>query len=212
MMHRAYVETITTSFELGVRDVVSGLREPVAEDPQAALRLIGLVVETIAGFAVGCVCGELERAARVWFGAEAAAVVRAGVPMPRCRPLTDRAPFLVDADERPLVDEFGMQLRGRLRLVLAELERFAAYVGTVLPRGREGEIAAMFARLGELTLLGERLCHELAIAWSCASAAIEGRPLDACGDSPRSRALWRAWSKLAGISREPAQAYIAAVG
>jgi hypothetical protein len=206
--HDAYASSIATTFERVLADDVPTLHEPSADNPQRALQIVGLVAETIAGLAVGIVAGELERATRTWFDASTAAELRglfdASIGGRVARPVSSRR-FLPDADLRPIVDELGIRLRPRLRYVAADLayaiER--AYVRLRTP--------AMFAVLAEHSLLDERLRVELATGWACACAAIEGRPLPTIQGSARSRALWQAWSRLAGLERSVPDTYIARI-
>jgi hypothetical protein len=193
---RAYAESIAATFERVLADDVPQLREPTSDDGQRALQIVGLVVETIVGFAHGLVVGELERAAHVWLDAGAPSLRDVAMRGPA---LASSDRFLADAGTRPLVDELGACLRPRLRYAASDLARLVA----TLPAH-----PAMFAHLRERSLLDERLRGELAHGWVCACAAIERAPLPRIQGSARSRALWQAWARLAGLERSVRETYI----
>ncbi len=199
---RDYADFIAATFERVLAEQVPALREPVAARPERALKIVGLVVETIAGLAVGVVAGEVERATRLWFGANAAAEILDRFTAPLGSRIDQPPRFLADADARPLVDELGARLRPRMRHTAADIARIVARM--------PAEYDAMCAQLRETSLLDERLRDELATGWACACAAIEGPPLPAI-QSARSRALWQKWSRLAGLERRVSEPYIAVI-
>ena len=71
-----HVASIAAAFEHVVATGVPALREPRPRDIAHAVRTVELVAETIAGFAIGVVTGELVRGVRTWFGDEPARAVR----------------------------------------------------------------------------------------------------------------------------------------
>ncbi len=209
---RVYLNSIAATLELVVTERVTPLREPLAVRPEKAFQIIGLVVETIAGFAIGSVAGELARGVRRWFGAEGetlATFVRSHVPPgPRARPFAIACRFLADAETRPLVDELGARLQPRLRLATTEIR--ALVEGIV---ERVADPSAMFDRLIAESMFGDQLAETIDHGWRCACAAIEDAPMPELAGSSRSRALWHAWSELAGMSKPaPASGALEAAG
>jgi hypothetical protein len=198
---RDYQDAIATMFERSATDALVTLREPVCERPAAARRIVGLLVETIAGYAIGCVGRELVRACSAWFGPEIAAIVRTATPPPRRvrRPSTDEG---LDADLRPLdlIDELRGCLRARLALAVDEARMLIEVGAGLLPPDSERSRAAMFAELARKTVFDDRLALEIALGWQCACAAIERAPMPDVDCPPRARDLWQMWSRLVGNS------------
>ena len=207
-----YVAAIAATFERTVKVVVPALREPRTVHPDRAFKTIALVVETVAGFSIGLVTGELVRTVRAWFGDDIGARVRAGAaPVGRALGVTSRR-FLDDPEQRPLVDELGTRLLPRLRIAVGDVRGLAEHAARVMPEGRERTMAAIFQRATHGSLLDERLGAEIRNGWANACAVIEGEPVPAIEGSARSRALWQAWSRLAGAAApRPAESYIVAI-
>lgn len=177
------------------------LREPRTVHADRAFVTIGLVVETIAGFSIGLVTGELARAVRAWFGDELAARVRAAPHASRAVELRATR-FLDDAARRPLVDELGLRLVPRLRIAVGDVRALAEHAARVVPADRERTMAAIFQRAPHTSLLEARLGAELRNGWAHACAVVEGTKLPTIEGSSRSRALWQAWGRLAGVEEK----------
>jgi hypothetical protein len=214
---RDYQAAIGAMFERSIAEARPSLREPQREHHNAhARRVVAMLVETIAGFAVGIVTRDFARAVNAWFGADAGALVHAAIPAPRRRAKT--ADEIIDAPIKLMRDEFAEQLRDRLAHTARELGATIDVVAARLPGERSRAAVAMFGELARGAEYDDRLARELSIGWACACAAIEHMPMPSIDTSPRSRDLWRIWSELAGNpapseSRQGAQreGYIALV-
>jgi hypothetical protein len=194
---RDYQAAIGAMFERSIALARPSLREPQREHYNAhARRVVDMLVETLAGFAVGIVTRDFARAVNAWFGAGAAALVHAAIPAPRRRAKT--ADEIIDAPIKLMRDEFGEQLRDRLAQTARELAATIDVVAARLPGERNRAAVAMFGELARGAEYDDRLERELTIGWACACAAIEHMPMPSIDTSPRSRDLWRIWSELAG--------------
>ena len=191
-----YQAAIAEMFERSIAEACGELAAPVTERPAAARRIVGLLVETIAGYAAGLVTRELAHAVHTWFGNETAALVHAAAPMPRTRRATTQDGF----EERPLRDELVWRLRGRLAETAAELRTMIEVVAARLPGDRSRAATAMFGELARTARYDDRLACEIALGWRCACAAIEHTPMPDVATSPRARDLWRVWSELVGAT------------
>jgi hypothetical protein len=208
-----HVASIAAAFEHVVTEGVPALREPRPRETAHAVRTVELVAETIAGFAIGVVTGELVRGVRTWFGDELARAVRVIAAAAPARRVFGIAParFLDDADDRPLVDELGTRLQPRLRVAVADARAIVERAIAALPEARARTTVAMIERLTAESLARERIGDELAHGWTYACAVIEGAPLPEHGNA-RSRELWRAWCGLAGaVEKRPTAPYIVAM-
>jgi hypothetical protein len=194
---RDYQAAIGAMFERSIALARPSLREPQREHYNAhARRVVDMLVETLAGFAVGIVTRDFARAVNAWFGADAGALVHAAIPAPRRRAKT--ADEIIDAPIKLMRDEFGEQLRDRLAQTARELAATIDVVAARLPGERNRAAVAMFGELARGAEYDDRLERELTIGWACACAAIEHMPMPSIDTSPRSRDLWRIWSELAG--------------
>ncbi|HEY1547868.1 MAG TPA: hypothetical protein VGG28_08610 [Kofleriaceae bacterium] len=217
---RDYQAALGTMFERSILEARPSLREPQREHQDAhARRVVEILVETLAGFAVGTVTRDFARAVNAWFGADAGALVHAAVPAPKRTRRAKLADELIDAPITLMRDEFGEQLRDRLAQTARELSAMIEVVAARLPGERNRAAVAMFGELACGAEYDDRLARELSIGWACACAAIEHMPMPVIETSPRSRDLWRIWSELAGNpaaskSRQAEQrdGYIALVG
>ena len=217
---RDYQAAIGVMFERSIAEARPSLREPQREHRTAhARRVIEMLIETIAGFAVGIVARDFARAVNAWFGAEAAALVHATVPAPKRAHRAKTADEILDAPIKLMRDEFVEHVRDRLAQTGRELSSVVAVVGARLPAERGRAAEAMFGELSRTSEYDDRLARELSIGWACACAAIEHMPMPIIQTSPRSQDLWRIWSELAGNpppseTRQDAQreGYIALVG
>ncbi len=220
---RDFQDAIAAMYQRSIDEALAALDKPRCESSIEARRIVGLLVETIAGYAAGSTTRELARAVHAWFGAESAALVHAAAPRPRTRRATTRDDVDVDDElaRRPsrLLDELAAQLRARLAETARDLAALVDVVAARLPGERSRAAVAMFGELARTARYDDRLAQELAIGWRCACAAIEHTPMPVIDSSPRARDLWRIWSQLVGNpppseTRQPAErdGYIALVG
>ena len=216
---RDYQAAIAAMFERSIAEARPSLREPQREHGTAhAYRVVEMLVETLAGFAVGIVARDVARAVNAWFGAEAGAHVHAAIPAPKRVRRASTADEIIDAPIKLMRDEFGEQLRDRFAQTAREIGATIDDVAARLPGERNRAAVAMFGELARGAEYDDRVTRELTIGWACACAAIEHTPMPSIDTSPRSRDLWRIWSELAGNpspseSRQGAQreGYIALV-
>jgi hypothetical protein len=194
---RDYQDAIAAMFERSIHDALATLPEPACERPAEARRIIGLLVETIAGYAVGSTMRELARAVGTWFGAESAALVHAAAPAPRARRATTCDEWLEPTIEPRLIDVLASELRARLAITAIEIGTAIEAVAARLPGERGRPAAAMFGELARAAHYDDRLAREIATGWSCACAAIEHTTMPAI-ETPRARELWCMWSQLVG--------------
>jgi len=191
-----YQAAIAEMFERSVAEACTALVvPPETERPAEARRIVGLLAETIAGYAAGLVTRELGHAVHTWFGAESAALVHAAAPLPRTRAKTHED---FDAPEPTLREELVLRLRARLAETAAELRMMIEVVAARLPGDRTRAATAMFGELARTAQYDDRLAGEIALGWRCACAAIGHTPMPDVASSPRARDLWRIWSELVG--------------
>jgi hypothetical protein len=220
---RELQDAIAAMYQRSMTEALAKLREPRCERANEARRIVGLLVETIAGYAAGATTRELVRAVHAWFGAESAALVHAAAPRPRTRRAPTRDDIHVDDElaRRPqrIVDLLAEQLHARLAETARDLAALVEVVAARLPGDRNRAAAAMFGELARTARYDDRLANEIALGWRCACAAIEHTPMPVIDSSPRARDLWQIWSELVGNpppseTRQPAErdGYIALVG
>ncbi|HEX4454099.1 MAG TPA: hypothetical protein VH143_24720 [Kofleriaceae bacterium] len=197
---RDYQAAIGAMFERSITEARPSLREPQCEHRgNDARRVVDMLVETLAGFAVGIVTRDFARAVNAWFGAGAGALVHAAIPA--SKPLRRRATTdeIIDLPVKTVREHFAGDLRERLARTATELCATIDVVAARLLKGERSRAAeAMFGELARGAEYDDRLARELSIGWGCACAAIEHTPMPSIDASPRSRDLWRIWSELAG--------------
>ncbi len=216
---------VAATFDRYRRTLVAQLptfAEPRVADPSRALARIRLLVETLAGFAIGAAIGAVASAVRRGFGHE----VRDGVgrvlgrvmldaaPLPPvdaappARPgleLTAPVPFLRDP-ARPLLDALGSQLHARLCAAVAEARAHVALVHAEITREAPARLRA-FADTLELLAADDTsalsFADQLAAGWRCYAASVsDGAPAPDAAPDPKG--TWQAWtSRLAGRAPAP---------
>lgn len=200
-----YSNVVDATLARVLDQAIAGLIEPRVTDPQRALEVLDCLVETIVGFAIGTIAGDVFRGVRTWFGDETLGALRErlGAGWPRaCRHgvALDRA-YLDDADKRPLVDELAKKLHVRLcRMTRDVLDLIDAVYSSIEPTRRH-LLTVMFDLLAKQENLETRLLAELTFGWSMYIAAIAERafpPRD--NRTARSQALWLAWEHQLGGS------------
>ena len=116
---RDFQDAIAAMCERSIDEALGKLAEPQCERTIESRRIVGLLVETIAGYAAGSTTRELARAVHAWFGADSAALVHAAAPRPRTRRATTRDDLDVD-DELGAGRAACSTLAELLRVRLAE--------------------------------------------------------------------------------------------
>jgi hypothetical protein len=205
----AYLEAIERSLAGALRTAVDTLAEPRVTDPDRALHRLGCLVESLAGFALGSIAGELITGLRRWFGDDVAAAVAARVRT--SWPTAARAPvasgetrYLADAQAqaRPLVDELASRLHVRFCRASIDLRALVATIEDVVAErapDRPRSLAIMLDQLARDEARASRLAAELAFGWRVFVAAVTGKPFPATTDlCARSQALWLAWQHQLG--------------
>ncbi|HWO21436.1 MAG TPA: hypothetical protein VNO30_21860 [Kofleriaceae bacterium] len=198
---------------------VPALAEPRGADPDRARRWLPLLVETLAGFALGKAVGAVAAAVRYGFGDDVrdgvgrvlGQITRDRAPRAAVTALLPPAPFLRDP-ARPLLDALGSQLHARLCTDAAEarahLARLHAEVARAAP-ARLGALAALLDRLATDDGPALAFADQLAAGWQCYAAATTGTgATDATGP-------WKVWTRrLAGpaLAPEPTPDQLAAHG
>lgn len=210
-----YTTAIARMFERSINAAV--LVEPVTAKRSRALRIIDLYVETMAGYAYGCVAGRFSRAVATWFGAEPAALIRAAAMGGG----SSKKPETFDeqlAAPLALRHEAANRLRLRLGRVVRDVEHLVGAAGAILPTDRSRMVEAMFSELNKDSVFDDRIQLELQTGWKFARAAIEEVPYSPTDLTERARNLWETWARMAGApaaqpTREPltADGYIALV-
>ncbi|MFT3693159.1 MAG: hypothetical protein QM831_08460 [Kofleriaceae bacterium] len=210
-----YANAIARMFERNINAAV--LVEPVTQKRARALRIVDLYVETIAGYAYGCVAGRFARSVQSWFGAEPAALIRAAA---MSHSSTKKPESLDEQLAAPLAlrHEAAQKLTSRLGRVVRDLENLVGAAGAILPTDRSRTTEAMFSELNKDSVFDDRIQIEIQTGWKFARAAIEEVPYTPSDLTERARNLWETWSKMAGTpiaqpTREPltADGYIALV-
>lgn len=182
-----YVESSHAALTRALATTLATFDEPRCHDPVRARRLQDPLVEALAGFAIGCVAGDLATGVRRWFGDDLATAVLAALRPVRATPEPVR--FLDDAGARPLVDELGGRLLPRLCHAAIELRALvAAAIRLVAPR------TIPFDRLGLDATVEHRFACELERGWTQYLAVLAGEPRVIS-------AMWDGWARL--IRREP---------
>lgn len=217
-----YVEAALAALTRALRAATVHLVEPRVTDPHRALRVLDKLAETLTGFAIGTIGGEVLRVVSIWFGDEVALSVRGalgdGWPGRVRHGQEPSTKYLDDADQRPLVDMLARRLYGTFCRagydVRSLLDTVRETVECRAP-SRASWLAAMLGELARDETIERRLRDELAFGWQVYVAAITDKPFPSTTDRwARSRALWQAWQwQLVGRpvltrSEHEAQGYI----
>lgn len=203
-----HVDAIAATFEATLPRALEGLRDPRAFDPARVDKLLGTVVETVVGFAVGLAAGELANAIDVWFGRETSRAVRTAIQSAPIKTAPPMPPFAA----KTVIADLEERLRFRLWIATGELRKWLELALRVIPPGRERALIAALGMARQTSLLGERVSTAIAHGWQFACAAIDGTPPPVLDRASPSHALWERWSRLAGVAEEPAfESYVIAM-
>ncbi len=196
-----YTETTFARFERTLVGTVPTFSEPTTTDPARALRRVQMLVETLAGYAIGVTIGQLATSMRRSFGASQAVADELGriVREPRTTSIVEHAAppaFLEDAHRRPLLDELGRRLLQRLRHDLGETGAIVATIARVAP-GRRSAIAMTIELLSDDDASALVYADQLTLGWQTLCAVTVGARDPELAGSSRSRDTWSAWSERA---------------
>lgn len=194
-----HVEALGATFDATLARVIRDLRDPRTIDSDRIDKLIGSVVETAVGFAIGLAAGEAASAIDVWFGRAIANDVRSAFQRVPAAAGT-AAPAFTAAT---VVADLEARLRFRLRIASGQLRTLIESALRVVPPGRERALVAALSMSRQTSLLGERLGSAITHGWQFACAAIDGTQPPALDRGSPSYALWEHWSRLAGVAAKP---------
>jgi len=212
-----YIDATFERFHQALVAATPGLVEPRAADLDRARRRLALLVETIAGLAVGITVGQVATVIRRGFGAEVRAAVEDVVArIARGGPDDLAAAGLVgrshDGDAslaRSFPQLLWPRLCGSVGVARARVRRLEATVTAVAPDQR-GPFARALAVLAGDDASALAFADHLAAGWAAYAAVLAGiAPPVPSGDASLGRcaATWRAWARrIAGHveARRPA--------
>lgn len=196
-----YLAETFHSLERALVTTLPELVEPRVDDPLRALRRLGLLIETLAGFALGSILGavrrELPESARRAITGQLIALAHPAPPT--LTPILDEpVPFLADATSRPLLDALGAHVHTRLcrsmrdaRTALTSIER------TLAPLAPDALHAAL-DRLAGTDHTAVAFADHLALGWQHYAATLGAARDPDLPDEPRwntTRGLWRAFRR-----------------
>lgn len=202
-----YVAAASARHERVLITLIPTLEEPRVVDPDLALGRLRLLVETLAGFAIGATVGSVARAARRSFGEEVRGrvalllgrLLRAGAPAAPASEL-DPARFLRDPD-RPLLDAFGARLLARIQRSIPQARACVAAIHAEGARAAPARLPAFADALERLTADDApalAFFDQLAAGWRHYTATLTehrpGRSREATREE-RAPALWRLWAR-----------------
>lgn len=169
-----YLDAVEAALAHVLRDAT--LAEPRASNPDRALKVLALFVETMAGFALGAIARQLAAAMRSWFGDDGAATMRAALHRWPCA----RHPVPHEAGDTLAAEALA---RLRVRFALANVE--ARCLVDAIPN--KPMTGMMFDLLAKEDTLAPRIARELAVGWQVYTSAITTRRY------PPMTPLWQAW-------------------
>jgi hypothetical protein len=186
--------TLARALRGGTRDLI----EPRVDDPKRALAIVSCLVETLTGFAIGSIAGEVFGGVRTWFGDDELGALRrrlgSGWPVACTESVAAETPYLVDAANRPLVDELARKLHVRFCCMSRDVEELVAAVRSSVAPERGHRVGVMFDLLMKEENVEQRVVAELGFGWSMGVAAMAGRPFPSRQQrTARSQQLWLAW-------------------
>ena len=193
----SYADVIEATLARVLRKSTQDLVEPRLGDLQKAIRILDRLVETIAGFAIGTIAGEVFGGVRTWFGEETLLELRRQLgsawPASCAQSGALETPYLEDAAERPFVDELARKLHVRFCRMSEDVQALLAAVDS-LCESRRHRVGVMFDLLAKEENVEKRVQAELMFGWSMCIAAVTGHPLPTRQErTARSQALWLAW-------------------
>ncbi len=155
------------------------LADPPIDDVDRALRLLGPLVDTLEGFAIGCAIGHVVTSVRRWSGETAARDLLA-----RLRPYLRSA-------ARPEPDELAPSLAAELA---ARMHRRLVHIPVAAIVAEAGSAVSPIATCDDL--LAPRLAAEIEVGWQHYRSVVLGARL------PTTSPLWHAWDRKVRGERE----------
>jgi hypothetical protein len=212
----AYTETTYASFERVLVARAPELVEPAPTDAPAQ-RLLGVLVETLAGVAVGLAAGRVVTAVGREFGAAVRDAIVGELDASLWLPTSPRARGLSsDARGRSLVGELAAVLQPRLCREVPGSRLLVAAIRDALARMVPHRIAtfdAMLDRLATDEVAAFRFGEHLLIGWQAFCAALTGTgEAEVAAGSERVRATWRAWRDHATHATRESPEFIVRIG
>jgi hypothetical protein len=183
--------------------VAAELAEPIVKDADRAVNAIEPLIETLTGLAIGRVIGAVMHGVRRTF--EPAVAVRVQVAMHDAlrTVAAPELPALFALDNSPC-RAFGHEVRQRLRRRIGLATRDARAVIAAMSRAFAPDELAPFTRmlalLAEDPMLGDRFAPQIALAWRCYVAVVEGTACDP------GEAMWARWLRKVRGEAEPVPA------
>lgn len=193
----SYVDQVAQRFGAMLRSRIGDLPEPPVQVPEHALRLVGYLVETLAGFARGAILAPLyQLARRAEVEPRLLREVATAGPSPQPHWLGGSIASRGGAPS-PLVDTFAADLLRRLGAELGTTREHAHRLVAPLPQSAY-VIPLELAAKDDASAL--RFGDQIALGWTTTCAAIAHRPAPVIA-SAGSRELWHGW--LRAVRREP---------
>lgn len=218
-----YTQATYAAFERTLVARLPLLAEPAQSDPlfdpARAARLLGVLVETLAGVAVGLAVGRVATAVgRGLPGVPRDAVIRqvarSAARDGRLRPLPRLAP---DLERRSPVDELGVRMKSRLGREIAGSCALVSEIRDTIARASAeltGDFDALLERLATDELAAFRFGEHLDVGWYAYRAALSGAALgEPAIGSNHTHATWTMWRAYAtGATMTEPAGYILRVG
>lgn len=205
----AYVETTYAGFERILVAHGPALTEPAQAQPARARRLLGVLIETLAGVAVGFAVGRVVTSIGRELGAQMRETVARQLDTKLWLPTAPRrAPphLLADDGPRLLTADLVAILQPRLCREVAGSQALVAAIRDIVVRLAPDRAAAFDAMLDRLA--GDELAafgfgEHLHVGWQAFCAALTGASMvDTIGAS-QVQATWRTWRDHAAPVNEP---------
>ena len=205
----AYVETTYAGFERILVAHGPALTEPARAHPDRARRLLGILVETLAGVAVGFAVGRVVSAVGRELGAEERDAIGRQLDANLWLPTAPRSALphhLTEDGPQLLAADLVAILQPRLCREVAGSQTLVAAIRDIVVRrapDRAAAFDAMLDRLAADEIAAFGFGEHLHVGWHAFCAALTGASLaDATIGSARVHATWRTWRDHAAPQRE----------
>jgi hypothetical protein len=210
-----YVAATFERYERVLMRLIPTLEEPRVSDPDLALKRLGFLVETFAGFAVGAAIRPVARSTRSGFGEEVRGRValllgrlrHAELPAVSASAL-DPPRFLRDLD-RPLLDALGARLLVRLCQSIPQTRACIAAIHAEVARITPAQLPAFADSLVQLATDDApalAFSDQLASGWRHYGASLSARRPGGPPEAKRAEdehALWPVWTRRLGGRAAP---------
>ncbi|HVK86513.1 MAG TPA: hypothetical protein VM513_20485 [Kofleriaceae bacterium] len=189
------------------------LAEPVVREADLAVKALEPLLETLTGLAIGRLIGAVMHGVRRTFEPAVTARVQAAMAGALRTVAPFAAPTLFALDGSPcraFSHELRQRLRRRIALVPREVRLVLAAMARALVTDELAPFARMLALLAEDPTLDDRFAPQIAIAWCCYAAVVEGAAFNPAD------ATWARWLRMMRGEAEPVlaptRAQLAAAG